>query len=194
MNERKTLQKILVDRVEYNDKLPWPREADRGGGSLERLVPTAYGNDPANWHVTTVFGGTPGRRNSVAGVAARHVFLARNNPRNSLSPADIEFPYDFNRDGQVNATDVLLARNHQTSFLTALELIDPSGEAVGSQAVSTAASGDQGPAPVETNTDALFENMDWLYEFEQSVIPGRSPEKANRTAEAVDQLLATYWD
>ena len=27
---------------------------------MERISPLAYGNDPANWAVTTVFGGTPG--------------------------------------------------------------------------------------------------------------------------------------
>jgi len=36
-------------------------------------------------------------------------------------------PYD--RDGAVNATDVLLARNNQTSFLNALKLIDLTGVA-----------------------------------------------------------------
>ncbi len=68
------------------------------------------------------------------------------------------------------------------------------GWCAGGEAVSTPGSSDQDSAPAKTQADALFENMDWLYEFEQSVIPGRSPEKTNRTAEAVDVLLATYWD
>ncbi|UCD53334.1 MAG: lamin tail domain-containing protein, partial [Phycisphaerales bacterium] len=51
---------LRVDRVVYSDGShgedfpegvdPWPREADGEGLALERLDPTAYGNDPANWH------------------------------------------------------------------------------------------------------------------------------------------------
>ncbi|MHC4718256.1 MAG: lamin tail domain-containing protein, partial [Planctomycetota bacterium] len=41
---------IRVDRVKYDDQAPWPVEADGDGQSLERNVPPAYGNDPANWH------------------------------------------------------------------------------------------------------------------------------------------------
>ena len=29
---------------------PWPLQADGFGGSLTRIDPAAYGNDPANWH------------------------------------------------------------------------------------------------------------------------------------------------
>ena len=42
-------------------------------------------------------------------------------------PAPIASPYDFNRDGLVNATDQLIARSNQTNFLTALKLIGPGG-------------------------------------------------------------------
>jgi hypothetical protein len=34
-----------VDRVRYNDKSPWPTEADGEGPSLERFSATEYGND-----------------------------------------------------------------------------------------------------------------------------------------------------
>jgi len=50
---------ILVDRVKYNDKSPWPEAADGDGPSLERYVATDYGNDPINWR-TTVDDGSPG--------------------------------------------------------------------------------------------------------------------------------------
>jgi hypothetical protein len=64
---------IRVDRVRYNDKSPWPAEADGGGPSLERHPVTAYGNEPLNWR-TVKIGGTPGRSgdftNSMA--IARH--------------------------------------------------------------------------------------------------------------------------
>jgi len=57
-------------------------------------------------------------------VTSTDLLLARNNPRNFLHPAAIDFAFDYNRDQRVNATDVLLARNNQTNFLTALRLID----------------------------------------------------------------------
>jgi len=40
---------IPVDRVDYDDRAPWPVEADGTGRSLHRIVPAAYGNDPFNW-------------------------------------------------------------------------------------------------------------------------------------------------
>ncbi len=62
-----------------------------------------------------------------AQVTTTDLLLARNNPRNFLHPAAVDFAYDYNRDQRVNATDVLLARNNQTNFLTALRLIDLGG-------------------------------------------------------------------
>ena len=60
---------ILADRVKYEDNLPWPEAADNDGPSLERVNPSAYGNDPANWVAGTV-GGTPGTVNNSAGLPA----------------------------------------------------------------------------------------------------------------------------
>ena len=48
---------------------------------------------------------------------------ARDNQRNFLNPAPIDFPYDYDRDARVNATDMLIARNNTTHFLNALRLI-----------------------------------------------------------------------
>ena len=42
-------QYIRVDRVVYEDGVPWPIEADGGGASLERKVLEDYGNDVINW-------------------------------------------------------------------------------------------------------------------------------------------------
>lgn len=42
---------IKIDRVDYNDKSPWP-DADGNGYVLKRVQQTAYGNDPANWDAT----------------------------------------------------------------------------------------------------------------------------------------------
>jgi hypothetical protein len=40
---------IRVERIHYRDDVPWPPGADGIGPSLQRLAPTAYGNDPASW-------------------------------------------------------------------------------------------------------------------------------------------------
>ncbi len=50
---------IRIERVRYNDKAPWPTEAASRGYALERLSPTAFGNNPLNWH-TAAAGGSPG--------------------------------------------------------------------------------------------------------------------------------------
>jgi hypothetical protein len=40
---------VVVDEVDYKDVAPWPVSPDGGGAALQRLVLTAYGDDPANW-------------------------------------------------------------------------------------------------------------------------------------------------
>jgi hypothetical protein len=62
-NDPATNAPIRVDRVRYNDKGPWPTEADGAGPSLERVSFVAYGNDPASWR-TSLSGPTPGRENA----------------------------------------------------------------------------------------------------------------------------------
>ncbi len=49
---------VLVDKVAYEDALPWPPAGDGFGPSLQRLVIGSYGNDPTNW---TAAARTPGR-------------------------------------------------------------------------------------------------------------------------------------
>lgn len=40
---------ILLDKVRFNNREPWPALADGLGPALQRRVPADYGNDPANW-------------------------------------------------------------------------------------------------------------------------------------------------
>jgi hypothetical protein len=40
---------MIIDRVRYNDKSPWPVEPDGNGTALERKALSSFGNDPANW-------------------------------------------------------------------------------------------------------------------------------------------------
>jgi len=108
-----------------------------------------------------------------AQVTTTDLLLARNNPRNFLDPAAIDFGYDYNRDERVNSTDVLLARNNQTNFLTALALIDLSG-------LDGAAAAEASPAS----------DVSWLLEFDPA---DEASQKPKSSADAVDRLLTEYW-
>lgn len=44
-----TVPYVVVDAVRYNDRSPWPRAADGGGPSLQKIVANSYGNDPIAW-------------------------------------------------------------------------------------------------------------------------------------------------
>jgi len=56
---------VLVEKVTYNNKAPWPPEADGLGPSLSRVAPGAYANDVSNWRPSAAAGGTPGAPNDV---------------------------------------------------------------------------------------------------------------------------------
>gem|GEM_PF-4965912 len=43
---------IAVDRVRYDNREPWPSEADGFGPSLERINPSGYGDDAINWRAS----------------------------------------------------------------------------------------------------------------------------------------------
>ncbi len=49
---------LLVDRVQYSSRPPWPAAADGGGSALVRPQPEAFGNDPLSW---TAAAPSPGR-------------------------------------------------------------------------------------------------------------------------------------
>ncbi len=60
---------IPVDRVKYNDREPWPRDADGEGASLVRRDLAGYGNDSANW-AAAHGSGTPGAHRPVVSLAS----------------------------------------------------------------------------------------------------------------------------
>jgi len=112
------------------------------------------------------FGNAVGEAGNSAGdakVNATDVLLARNNPRNFLNPAPINFAYDFNRDRRVNAADMLLARDNQTHFLDALKLITvPDAKR---DSAHEAVFGQTGGEESKSREDA-WGAMAWWYEFE----------------------------
>jgi hypothetical protein len=50
---------ITVEKLGYSDTFPWPANSDGLGCSLQRIVPGAYGNDPANWAAAMPTAGQP---------------------------------------------------------------------------------------------------------------------------------------
>jgi len=50
---------VLVDRLDYRHDDPWPVAADTLGGSLQRIVAGAYGNDVTNWTGAAPSAGDP---------------------------------------------------------------------------------------------------------------------------------------
>lgn len=59
-----------IDSVRFSDRPPWPTGADGQSGSLERICPTAAGDDAANWISSPLSrtrdtpAGTPGKTNA----------------------------------------------------------------------------------------------------------------------------------
>jgi hypothetical protein len=68
-NPDSTNAPIAADHVRFNDRAPWPTEADGAGPSLERIAPNVYANEPRNWRTLRV-GGSPGRANTSSNVIA----------------------------------------------------------------------------------------------------------------------------
>jgi hypothetical protein len=66
---------VLVDAVSYQDRAPWPPEADGWGLSLQRRWPPRYADDPASWMAAAP---NPGIQWTLPGLA----------PSITLSPAD----------------------------------------------------------------------------------------------------------
>lgn len=60
---------VLVERVHYWDRAPWPAEADGTGASLQRVRLEGYGNEPTNWFAAPPTPGAPNVPNAPPSVA-----------------------------------------------------------------------------------------------------------------------------
>jgi hypothetical protein len=76
--------------------------------------------------------GESGNSTTDAIVNAADELAARNDLHSFLNPASITNADDFNRDGRVDATDEIIARNNSTTAATALQLIHPAAQATAS--------------------------------------------------------------
>jgi hypothetical protein len=145
------------------------------------------------------FGNAPGEvGNSSANafVDAIDEILTRQNPRTFVNPAPIDFRYDFNRDGFVNAADQILARISTSTVGFSLELISFSG---GLQSMSAAATNPSAPAPGESLVAArigvaLAQNEQTIMQ-DQSILPPALGYGVNGSpASAADAGLAKYFE
>lgn len=106
--------------------LTWPDNAIQNQWLEIRVIAnenTGLVNDDVFYFGNAI--GETGNDASNALVNASDILGARDNPRGPFNLADIESRFDFNRDRTVTATDMLLARDHLTSPLSALRLITP---------------------------------------------------------------------
>ena len=121
--------------------------------------------------------GESGNSTTDAKVNAFDMLAARNNQRNFLDPAPIDFDYDYNRDERVNAVDMLIARNNQTHFLNALKLITVPGAKTSIRDAALAEVGSRETSPGKPT---------WLYEFDME---RESTEKVGSAEESTDTVL-----
>ena len=156
--------------------------------------------------------GETGNLPDQAKVDSLDVLATRANPHPFFDPAEIDSPYDFNRDRRVNAIDTLIVRNHQTWTATELDLIDLSPAKA---ATAESAKVDRRIKPSRLHDSALrsmgqtwadnpSDDLRWLHEFEQPAakvpaaqvpatqVPAAQvpATKSNTAARAVDKLLA----
>ena len=85
-----TVPRIVVDTVQYRDTAPWPAAADGAGSSLQRLVASAYGNEPTNWFAA---GLSPGSSN-VLNLAPTITILSPTNGATFGQPVNIPITTD----------------------------------------------------------------------------------------------------
>lgn len=175
-----TVSWIVMDAVRYDDREPWPLDPDGSGASLERVVATAYGNDPASWAASERYGGTPGSENT-----ASH--SGENRPPEAIftaSPSAGEAPLDvlldasasFDLDGEIvsylwrfgdgeTASDRVTAHTYVDAgaYTVELEVLDDEG-ARGTRTATILVESDEGgwQIPGDANQDGGVDISDGI--------------------------------
>ena len=106
---------ILVDRVEYSDRAPWPELADGTGASLRRINVAQFGNDPINWAGSAPTAGAPstggGSAPAVVVQPANQNGIASQNTTFSVlasGTGPLRYQWRFNGDSIAGATNSTL--------------------------------------------------------------------------------------
>ncbi|MEE8450423.1 MAG: hypothetical protein V3R99_00865 [Thermoguttaceae bacterium] len=133
------------------------------------------------------YGNTPGEAgdnpiNTI--VNATDEIAAHNFQHSAADPALIDDPYDYDRDGLVNGTDQIIARNNQTNPLTMLRLIEARAVDAGLEQLDELG----GDASWASATD-----LDWLYELERMNAKKQTGTEDRSNEAIVDMLLAADW-
>jgi hypothetical protein len=95
----------LVDSVCYQDKSPWPVDADGTGKTLELIDFTTDNNWNENWKSSLYHGGTPGKTNSVSPASNNssdmpRTFILTQNYPNPFNTSTM-IPYTISEPGKV---------------------------------------------------------------------------------------------
>lgn len=93
----------LIDFVHYDEKAPWPAQANGFGPSLELISPTMDNTIAQNWRISNIIGGTPGVTNGTTSTNVTSYSLINKstvypNPSNGL----INIEYSLSKKGYVN--------------------------------------------------------------------------------------------
>jgi hypothetical protein len=116
-----TVPLILVDRVNYDNSLPWPVEPAGNGPSLSRFDSISYGNDVANWLPSAEPGGTPGAINTTIDVSPPSVPGDLNLAVMTTQRIDVSWTASFDRHSLVTGyrvyrNNALLVETQALSF------------------------------------------------------------------------------
>lgn len=114
---------VLMDKVDYRDREPWPLGADGVGLSLHRIAPNLFGDDPAHWVAAPP---TPARPGPTGGspptilISPTNQVVTLGRPATfsvgALGPAPLAYQWRFNGTNLPGATNPVLslaAARHQ---------------------------------------------------------------------------------
>lgn len=113
----------LIEAVNYNDRSPWPEEADGLGASIERRNPVLPAFLPASWGMSDEMG-TPGEENSVyTEDLAPLVYDVDHTPKIPQPREDVTVTARvFDADGELGAVNLYWGRNG--SSYRPIEMLD----------------------------------------------------------------------
>ena len=102
---------VLVDKVVYQDRAPWPTGADGLGLSLQRVSQTGYGNDVTNWLAAVLAPGASGIIDTDGDGMPDDWEMANSLNKNSAADAGL----DPDADGLTNLQEYLAGTNPQSA-------------------------------------------------------------------------------
>ncbi len=162
---------LVVDRVEYRDRHPWPAGADGFGPALQRRPESAYGNAPASWGAAVPTPGGPALEAPLPRILsspARQVTVAgRTVTLSVLATGEGPLSFQWRKDdqplvGATNATLVLTNIQPNQAGEYQVVVLNPAG------AVATV------PVPIRVaaaGADTDADGLDDLYELTHGLDP-----------------------